>query len=329
MKAIVLEAYGPAENLKLQEVDKPTPKSDEVLIKVYASCINDWDWHLVTGASLLDRLIGGGIFKPKIKILGCDVAGVVEEVGDDVKELKIGDKVFGDLSGGRWGGFAEYTCAREDELALMATNMSFEEAAAIPQSGCLALQALRMGGSTSSNKNILINGAGGGVGTFGIQLIKMEGGDVTGVDSEAKLELMRSLGADQVIDYHKEDFTKIGEKYDLIIDNMVNRKASDFKKAISPNGVLAMLGGNVPRLFRIGLWSFLGKLMPWKKGGRMKILAYKVSSADLSYLAKLCETGKLKSILDGKYLLADTPKAMKRYGERKGLGKVVITVRES
>lgn len=205
MKAMVCHNYGPPDVLKLEEVEKPTPKEDEVLIKVHAASVNSWDWDLLRG-EFMNRLIFRGLLKPKLKIIGCDIAGRVSAVGRNVTQFQAGDEVFGDISGVGWGGFAEYVCARENVLARKSANMSFAEAAAIPQAGVLALQGLRDTGQIQKGDKVLINGAGGGVGTFGIQIAKLFGAEVTGVDSTGKLEMMRSLGAEHVIDYTEEDF---------------------------------------------------------------------------------------------------------------------------
>ena len=220
MKAIVYTKYGPPDVLELKEVAKPTPKDNEVLIKVHAASVNDWDWALLRGVPFVNRLTTG-ILKPiKIKILGSDIAGRVEAVGKNAKQFQAGDEVFGDLSGLAWGGFAEYVCAPENRLILKPASMSFEQAAAIPQAAVLALQGLRDKRQVQPGQKVLINGAGGGAGSFAIQIAKSFGVEVTGVDSTTKLDMMRSLGADHVIDYKQEDFTKNGQRYDLILDLM-------------------------------------------------------------------------------------------------------------
>ncbi len=249
MKAIVYTEYGTPDALELKEVDKPTPKDDEVLIKVHAVSINDWDWCLLLGTPFINRLING-LLKPKKRILGSDIAGRIEAVGKNVKQFHVGDEVYGDLSGD-WGGFAEYVCAREHLLALKSASMTFEEAAAIPQAGMLALQGLRDIGHIQPGQKLLINGAGGGVGTFGVQLAKLYGvDDVTGVDNSGKLDMMRSMGFDHVIDYTKEDFTKNGQCYDLILDNKMNRSVFDYMRALSPNGIYVTTVGSMARFLQ-------------------------------------------------------------------------------
>ncbi|HET6539156.1 MAG TPA: NAD(P)-dependent alcohol dehydrogenase, partial [Chryseolinea sp.] len=220
MKAIVYTKYGTPDDLEFKEIDKPVIKDDEVLVKVFAVSLNDWDVGLLEG-DFVNRMLNG-VRTPKIKILGSDVAGRVEAVGKNVKKWKSGDEVFGDLSG-RWGGFAEYVCARENDLALKPSTMSFEQAAAIPQAGMLAVQGLIDKGKIKSGQRVLINGAGGGVGTFAVQIGKLYGGEMTGVDSASKLDMMLSMGFDHVIDYTREDFTNNGQRYDLILDAKTNR----------------------------------------------------------------------------------------------------------
>ncbi len=240
MKAIVYEKYGPPEVLQLKEVEKPTPKDDEVLIKVHVASANAAGWHLLRADPFFVRLMGGGLLKPKNKILGADIAGRVEAVGRNVKQFQPGDEVFGDISGCGFGGFAEYVCARENALVLKPASMTFEEAAAIPQAAVLALQGLRDKRQIQPGQKVLINGAGGGVGTFAVQLAKYFGAEVTGVDSTKKLDMLRSIGADHVIDYTQKDYTKSGQCYDLILDVAAHRSIFDYKRALSPEGIYVM-----------------------------------------------------------------------------------------
>ena len=237
MKAIVCTKYGSPDVLQLKEVAKPIPEDNEVLVEVHAASVNDWDWGLLRGKPFLNRLLFG-LLKPKIKILGSDIAGRVEAVGRNVKQFQPGDEVFGDISGCGWGGFAEYVCARENALALKPASMTFEEAAAVPQAAVLALQGLRDKGQIQPGQKVLINGAGGGVGTFAVQIAKSFGAEVTGVDSTRKLDMVRSIGADHVIDYTQEDFTQSGQRYDLILD--VDGISFDFRlqACIKPQGNL-------------------------------------------------------------------------------------------
>src|SRR5215216_286544 len=247
LKAVVYTKYGGPEVLQIKEIEKPYPKEDEVLIKVYAVSINDWDWGLLQG-DFVNRLLYG-LITPKKKILGSDIAGRIEAVGKNVKQFQIGDEVYGDLSG-KWGGFAEYVCACENALALKPASMSFEEAASIPQAAMLAIQGLIDTGRIQSGQKLLINGAGGGVGTFAVQIAKLYGVEVTGVDSPGKLDMLRSMGFDHVIDYTKEDFTRNGKHYNLILDVKTNRSVFDYARALSPNGVYVTVGGSMGRLLQ-------------------------------------------------------------------------------
>jgi NADPH:quinone reductase-like Zn-dependent oxidoreductase len=319
MKAIVYTKYGTLDVLKLKEVDKPIPMENEVLIKVYAVSINDWDWGLLQG-DLINRLLNG-LLKPKIKILGSDIAGRIESVGKNVKKFQHGDEVYGDLSGS-WGGFAEYVCARENALALKPASMTFNEAAAIPQAAMLAIQGLRDKGQIKQGQKLLVNGAGGGVGTFAIQIAKLYGIEVTAVDSLGKLNMLSSMGAEHVIDYTQEDFTKNGQRYDLILDVKTNRSIFNCARALSPNGIYVIVGGSMTRLFQALF------LMPWfsifsKK--KICILALKPNK-DLAYINELFEAGKLKPVIDGPYKLDEVPIAFKLFCEALHKGKVVINV---
>lgn len=320
MKAIVYKKYGTPDVLELEEVDKPVPKDDEVLIKVHAVSINDWDWGLLRGAPFAFRLLSG-FPRPKKKILGSDIAGRIEAVGKKVTQFQPGDEVFGDLSGD-WGGFAEYVCARENALARKPASMTFEQAAAIPQAAMLALQGLRDTGHIQSGQRVLINGAGGGVGTFAIQIAKLYGVEVTAVDNPGKLQMLRSMGAERVIDYTQDDFTKNGQCYDLILDVKTNRSMFDYARALSPNGVYVTVGGSMARLFQA---LFLG---PWikmisKKNIRIVMLK---QNKDLAYMNELFEAGKLVPVIDGHYELGDVPEAFRHFGEGRHKGKVVITL---
>ena len=319
MKAIVYNKYGTPDNLELKEVDKPVPGDDEVLIKVYAVSINDWDLGLLEG-DFINRILNG-LRKPKRKILGSDIAGRIEAVGKNVKKFKPGEEVYGDLSG-KWGGFAEYVCAREKSLAIKPAAMSFEEAAAIPQAAMLAVQGLIDKGKIKPGQKLLINGAGGGVGTFGVQIAKLYGAEVTGVDSTAKLEMMRSMGFAHVIDYTKEDFTKNGKCYDLILDVKTNRSMFDYARALCRNGVYVTVGGSTGRLFQ----SLL--LAPWiriihKK--HIRLVALK-QNKDLNYMNELFEAGKVRVVIDGPYRLDQVPEAFRIFGKGEHKGKIVITI---
>ena len=320
MKAIVYHEYGSPDVLKLEEVEKPTPKDNELLIKVHAVSINRSDWEGVTGKPLYARI--GGLIRPRDKILGSDIAGIVEAVGKDVKQFKPGDEVFG-LILNYGGGFAEYACKSEKALALKPAGMTFEEAAAIPQAAFIALQGIREKGQVRPGQKVLINGAGGGTGTFAIQLAKLAGAEVTGVDNAEKLDFMRSLGADHVIDYTKEDFTKNGQQYDLILDVIASRSIFAYKRALKPNGNYFMAGGSVATMFQCLL---LGPLIKRITSRNIKLLVVQTDSKDLVYITELIESGKVKLVIDKRYSLSETAEALRYLGEGHAKGKIVITV---
>jgi NADPH:quinone reductase-like Zn-dependent oxidoreductase len=320
MKAIVLTKYGTPDVLELKEVDKPIPKDDQVLIKVYATSINDWDLGLLQGIPFINRLLYG-LLNPKKKILGSDIAGRIEAVGKNVEKFQPGDEVFGDLSG-EWGGFAEYVCARENALALKPAGMTFDEAAAIPQAAMLAVQGLLDKGQIQPGQRLLINGAGGGVGTFAVQIAKLYGVEVTGVDSPGKLDMLRSMGCDRVIDYTQEDFTKNGQCYDLILDVKTNRSIFDYTRALSPNGIYVTVGGSMTRIFQALL---LGPLISMISKKNIRIVSLKPNK-DLAYMKELFEAGKVKPVIDGLYKLSEVPQAIRHFGEGNHQGKIVITL---
>ena len=319
MKAIVYTQYGGPEVLKVQEVEKPSPKDDEVLIKVYSASLNDWDWGLLHG-DFVNRMMFG-ISKPQKQILGSDIAGKIEAVGKRVTKFKTGDEVYGDLSG-KWGGFAEYVCAHENSLVLKPAVMTFEEAAAIPQAGNLAVQGLIDRGKIHRGQNVLINGAGGGVGTFAVQIAKQFNAEVTGVDTSSKLDMMRSIGFDHVIDYRKEDFTKNGRQYDLILDVKTNRSVLDYTRALSPQGVYVTVGGSMRRLLQALLVSKTISIM-YKK--YIRIVALKTNK-DLEYMNELFIAGKLKCVIDGPYALEEVSKAFRIFEKAEHKGKLVISI---
>lgn len=320
MKAVVYEKYGSPDVLELREVETPAPKDDEVLIRVHAVSINDWDWGLLQGTTLVNRLLFG-LLKPKKTILGSDIAGRIEAIGRDVKRFQPGDEVFGDLSG-RWGGFAEYVCAPETALALKPPAMTFAEAAAIPQAAMLAVQGLRDRGRIQPGQKLLINGAGGGVGTFAVQIAKQYGVEVTGVDSSAKLELLRSLGFDHVIDYTQEDFTRNGLRYDLILDVKTTRSTFDCARALSPTGTYVTVGGSMARLFQL---LILAPLISMTSRKSMRIVALK-QNKDLAYISELFAAGKVRPVVDRLRRLSEVPEAMRYFGSGDHKGKVVITL---
>ncbi len=321
MKAIVRKNYGPPDVLQLEEVAKPSLKDNEILVKIHAASVNDWDWGLLRGMPFMNRVFFG-LLKPKIKILGGDIAGRVEAVGQNIKQFQPGDEVYGDLSGSGFGAFAEYVCARENALAFKPASMTFEEAAAVPQAAVLALQSFRDKGQIHSGHKVLINGAGGGAGTFAVQIAKSFGAVVTGVDSTRKLDIMRSIGADHVIDYTQEDFTKKGQCYDWIIDFAAHHSIFDYSRSLSPKGIYVMIGGATARIFQIML---LGPLVSMTTRKKMGILAHKPNK-ELAFMEELFESGKVKPIIDKRYPLNEVPEALRYFGKGLQRGKVVITV---
>ncbi len=321
MKAIVCSGYGSPDLLELKEVEKPTPKDDEVLVEVHAASVNDYDWAMVTGKPRIYRLMFG-LLKPKFGILGVDVAGRVAAVGASVKEVRVGDEVYGDLSECGFGAFAEYVCARERDVAKKPAGMSFAQAAAIPHAAMLAVQGLIDEGQIRAGQKVLINGAGGGVGTFGVQIAKQFAVEVTGVDSTEKLETMRSVGFDHVVDYTQEDFTRSGECYDLILDTKTNRSPFDYARALSPGGTYVTVGGALPRLLQALL---LGPWISRIRGKKIRIVALRPNK-DLDYANELFEAGKIKPVTDGPYALDEVPEALRVFGEAKHEGKVIIVV---
>lgn len=326
MKAVVYTKYGSPGVLQLKEVDKPTPKENQVLVRIYAASVNSWDWDLVKGKPFLVRIIGG-LFKPRHKILGADIAGKVEAVGRNVKDFKTGDEVFGDIAGSGFGGFAEYVAVPEKLLARKSPAMSFEQSASLPQAGLLALQGLRYKGVIKQGDEILINGAGGGVGTIGLQYAKLLGAVVTCVDKAEKFEMLRSLGADYFIDYTKEDYTRNGKQYDRILDVIAHRSVADYKRALKPGGTFAMIGGSMGGLLLqfIFIWPILSRLSNKKMG----LMGYKPTRKDLEYLNLLFEEGKLIPIIDKCYPLQEVPAAFHYFSEGNIKGKIIINIKDS
>ncbi|MGB2862328.1 MAG: NAD(P)-dependent alcohol dehydrogenase [Sedimentisphaerales bacterium] len=322
MKAIVYTKYGPPEVLQLKEVDKPAPRDNEVLVKVHAAAANPLDWHRMRGAPLLVRL-QDGLRRPKNPMLGADIAGRLEAVGRNVSEFQPGDEVFGDCGWG--GGFAEYVSVTEKNLVLKPTNLTFEEAAAVPVAAITALQGLRDNGQIQSGQKVLINGASGGVGTFAVQIAKSFGAEVTGVCSTRNLDMVRSIGADQVIDYTQEDFTKHGQHYDLIYDAVGNRSVSDYKRALRPRGTCVITGfTTMSRLFQHMLLGPLMSMSGSKKIGMQPVA--KPNRKDLVFLKELLEAGKVKPVIDRRYPLSETAEAIRYLEKGHARGKVVITM---
>ena len=325
MKAIVYCDYGLA-NLKLADIEKPTPTDDQVLVKVHAASVNPYDWHFVEGTPKVMRALGVGLRKPKDIRLGVDFAGIVEAVGKNVTEFKPGDEVFG----GRGGAFAQYVCPRATRaIALKPPNVSFEDAASVNIAGITALQALRDKGKVQSGQKILINGASGGVGTFAVQIAKSLGADVTGVCSTRNVELVKSLGADQVIDYTKEDFTKSAQRYDVLLDNVGNHSLSECRRVLTPKGKYVLIGGGGAD--EQGLLGGLGKAlwaMVFSKfvDQQMGMMMADANHNDLAILADMMQSGKLKPVIDRTYKLAEVPDAIRYLEQGHARGKVIITV---
>jgi len=324
MKAIVYEKYGPPEVLQLKEVEKPTPKDDEVLVKVHAASVNYSEWAFVRGKPFLVRLMWAGLLKPKYKIPGADVAGRVEAVGVNVKQFQPGDEVFGELGLFGLGAFAEYVSVPENALVLKPANISFEEAAAVPYTAITALQGLRDNGQIQPGHKVLINGASGGIGTFAVQIAKSFGAEVTGVCSTRNLDMVRSIGADQVIDYTQEDFTQNEQRYDLILAAGGYRSIFDYKRALSPKGIYVWAGGSMAGLFQA---VFLGPLISMTGSKKMgNVVPAGTIQKDLVFLTELLEAGKVVPVIDRRYPLSEVAEAVRYYGEGHSQGKVVITV---
>lgn len=323
MKAITFTRYGTPDVLELSDVPRPTPAARELLIRVHASSLNSWDWEFLSGTPLLNRLMYGWLRpKPSKRILGADIAGVVEAVGPDVTRFRPGDEVFGDLWD-HWGGFAEYACTSEDAVERKPATATFEQAAAIPQAGVLALQGLRKGRSIEPGQTVLINGSGGGVGTFAIQIAKDAGAEVTGVDSAHKLDVIRSVGADHTIDYAQVDFTKTGERYDRIVDCQNRRSMVANRRALRPGGIYAMVGGSIPRVYQLWLLGFVAKFT--RETRELRLVA-EGPNKGLAELGALFDAGVLSPVIDSTYRLAAVPEAMRRFGESLHKGKIVISI---
>lgn len=320
MKAVVYERYGTPDALHLTELEMPVPTDDQILIKILAISINGSDREGLVGRPLYARF--GGLFRPGNKILGSDIAGVVEFVGKNITEFKPGDSVFGELPGYH-GGFAEYVSTSGRTMALKPAGLSFEQAAAIPQAGVIALHGIREQGKVQPGMQVLINGAGGSGGTFAIQLAKLYGAVVTGVDHTGKLEYMRSLGADHVIDYTKEDFAKSGRTYDLILDLIAMRSVFAAQRALQPNGTYLVVGGSVGVLFQVLLFGAAIQRITSKK---MRVLAVPQSRKDLLSITALCEKGEITPVIDRQFSLEEVPQAMRYVEDGHVRGKVVISL---
>ncbi len=325
MKAIVCTKYGAPDSLQLKEVPKPVPQDDQVLVKIHAASVNAADLETLRGQFIV-RVAAP--FRPMYKVLGSDIAGRVEAVGRNVTQFQPGDEVWGDLSFPHGlGAFAEYACAAETALAPKPASMTFEEAAAYPQAAMVALQSLRDKGQIQPGHKVLINGAGGGMGTFAIQLAKYFGAEVTGVDSTRKLDMLRSIGADHAIDYTQEDYTKSGQLYDLILDVAAYRSVFDYRRALAPEGIFMMVGGSVATLLQV---VALGALISRSGSKRIGLNAWEPNKReDLAFLAELFEAGRVVPVIDKRYPLSQVPEALRYLEEEPHLGKLVITVAEN
>jgi NADPH:quinone reductase-like Zn-dependent oxidoreductase len=334
VKAIIHTKYGPPDVLELREVGKPTPKEDEALVRIHAASLNAADLEILRG-TWSARF--GGPLRPRRAILGSDIAGRIEAVGRSVKQFRPGDEIWGDLSFPlAYGAFAEYVCVPDSALRLKPAGMTFEQAAAVPSAGGVALHNLRGVGSAGHSfllsdkgeiqpgQRVLINGAGGGVGTFAVQIAKSRGAEVTGVDSPSKLDMLRSIGADHVIDYTREDFTKKGQRYNLILDVVASRSMLDYRRALSPRGVFVCVGGSLPTI----LQAFsLGPLISMTGTKKLGIVGWRPNNQeDLATLAELFAAGKVVPVIDRRYPLSEVPQALQYLEEGHALGKIVITV---
>ena len=320
---MVYYKYGSPDVLKLEEVAIPTPTDDEVLIKVHAVSVNRSDWEGLTGQPLYARI--GGLFRPGHHILGSDIAGRVEAVGKNISDFQPGDEVFGETM--RYcDGFAEYVSVPVKALARKPASMSFEEASAIPQAGVVALLGIREKGQVQAGQKVLINGAGGGSGSFAVQLAKLHGAEVTGVDNAAKLDFIRSLGADHVIDYKREDFTKNGKQYDLILDLVAHRSPYAYARALSSKGTYYCVGGSVNTLLQVFLF---GPRIKRTEGKNVRVLLVQPNRKDLVSITELCEASQVTPKIERIYPLRDVPEALRHLGEGRALGKLVITLGNS
>ncbi|MFX0175219.1 MAG: NAD(P)-dependent alcohol dehydrogenase [Candidatus Hodarchaeota archaeon] len=322
MKAILCPKYGSPDVLQFIEVEKPTPKDNEVLVRIHASSINSADYDCLRGSPMVRF---GGLRKPRFKILGSDIAGQVETVGKNVKEFQQGDEIFADKSFPDYGAFAEYVCVSEKSLSLKPASMTFEEAATIPQAAVAALQGLRNKKQIpwfQPGQKVLINGAGGGMGSFAVQIAKSLGAEVTGVDSMEKIDMIRSIGADHVFDYTQEDFTKSGQKYDLILDMAAHHSIFDYKRSLNPKGVYRIVGGSGKVILQVLL---LGPIFSVFGGKKMGITGWKPNKKeDINFIIELFEAGKIFPVIDKRYPLSKVPEAFRYFEEGHCKGKLVI-----
>ncbi|WP_339261150.1 NAD(P)-dependent alcohol dehydrogenase [Paenibacillus sp. FSL R5-0713] len=323
MNALVYDTYGTPEVLRLEKVSVPMPKDHEVLIEVHATSVNSWDWDLLRGKPFVNRI--GAARQPRYRILGADVAGRVIAVGASATRFKPGDEVFGDLSGCGWGGFAEYVCAAEEALTLKPTGIDYVQAAAIPQAAVLALQGLRDRGKLQKGQRVLINGAGGGVGTYAIQYAKLLGAEVTGVDSAEKLDMILAVGADYVLDYRKANFTAVGVQYDLILDVIGKHSVFALKRALGSGGRYVMIGGPMPRiLLNLICAPFIARL----EHKKIMLLIHKPNHEDQEVWRELVESGEVVPIVYREYALSEAAQAFRDIGEGRVKGKAVVSIKK-
>ena len=323
MKAIVYHRYGSPDVLSCEEMAKPAPAENEVLIRVRAAAANPYDWHFMRGEPYAVRIMAGGLRKPKDPRLGADVAGVIEAVGRNIRQFKPGDDVFGSCK----GAFAEYTCASESKLAIKPDNVTFEQAASVPIAAFTALQGLRDKGKLQPGQKVLINGAAGGVGTFAVQIAKSFGAEVTGVCSTRNVGMVRSIGADQAVDYTQEDFTKSARRYDVILDCVGNHSFSECRRVLNPRGIYVGAGGTTDNWMIGPLTSAIKALvLSWFVSQKQVMVLAKPSKEDLAIMGKLMESGKVTPVIDRSYSLSEVPDAIRYLEAGHARGKVVITV---
>lgn len=323
MKAVVVNGYGSPDVLELRDVARPEPGAGEVLVRVLAASVNDWDWAMLRGTPLAGRLVYG-LLKPRVRVLGCDIAGRVEATGEGVQRLKPGDEVYGDLSAAGFGAFAEYACASEGALARMPSGMSFEQAAVIPQARVLAVQGLIDAGGIRAGQKVLLNGAGGGVGTLALQIAKLHGAEVTVVDKGPKLDALLGMGADHAIDYLAEDFTRAGQGYDLILDVKTSRSPLAYARVLNQGGTYATVGGDMGRLLLVAVW---GPVLSGFAHKHLRVVGLKANK-DLDYISELFAAGRLVPVLDRHYRLDQLPEALRYFGTGGHTGKVIIRMEE-
>jgi NADPH:quinone reductase-like Zn-dependent oxidoreductase len=316
MKAAVCTKFGSPDVIQLREIEKPIPKANEILIKVKAVSLNQYDLHYITGTPYMIHFMGAGLVNPIHKILGADIAGRIEAVGSNVKQFKANDEVFGD---GSFGGFAEYVCADENRFILKPSSLTFEDAAAVPMAALTALQGLRDKGKIQKGQKVLINGASGGVGSFAVQIAKIYETEVTAVCRNAKMDFVHSLGADHVIDYNQVDITRMGQSYDLILDTAAYRSVKDYKRILKPGGIYALAGGSMRRLFQTMILNMTG-------AKNMGVFLAQTNRDDLLLLKAFLEEGKLKPAIDKIFPLNEVVDALWYLQDRHVKGKIVVRI---